>query len=205
MEDETEKPIRRRTFVNTGEAWYRGTAMDNGVVDDLNIMVSERPNDGVLYEFSIKWRMLNGQAIPKVEVFEDAWMAFSELPDLFAWLAAQHDKCPPPADVVAALLELGFVDETDRIGPKVRDDISRVAAVVSETIGNEAVGEAMLHRDPPMGWCSACGTWRDFKTISTDAANWDSCRTCGSEVSEVDEVPDEAVEAALRLLVQEKP
>jgi len=110
----------RRTYVVYGEAWYaRGTSsLERNVTEEVT--VSREGEDG--WEFLVTWHDLSRGRPPfaRVEIFDDAWAAFAEVPELFADLAtAAASVGDGPSLTVAEvriLLErLGFVDTTARV------------------------------------------------------------------------------------------
>ena len=79
-------------------------------------MLGHEEREGVDYEFSIRWHQLQAERppSPRVDVFDDSWLAFAELADVFAWLAFLHGTDPTPKQVCDGLLAMGFEDRTER-------------------------------------------------------------------------------------------
>jgi len=93
-----------RTFVVTHEAWWS----EHLVQRNPEIMVN-----GGAWEFGIRYHSI--RAI-RAEVFDDAFAAFTEAPEVFAALAEQR---PTTLDEVGdILLGLGYQDTTDRVNPR---------------------------------------------------------------------------------------
>jgi hypothetical protein len=86
---------------------------------------SERGTD---WEFGVRWHDFgsNGGAL-RVEVFNDAWVAYADWPEFFAALAS--DDRPATLDQLRLLLDhLGVEDITDRVAPKgTCDSLRRLA------------------------------------------------------------------------------
>lgn len=71
---------------------------------------------GCLCELAVRWHWLNGTAIPRLEMFHDAWPLFQA--PTFAAVMDQliKKKADPTPDEVAILLTAhGFTDQSDRI------------------------------------------------------------------------------------------
>lgn len=94
------------------------------IVEQPEIMIQGAPDHtgGVLWEFGVRWHRLGsdtpGSLTPRLEVFHDAWEAFTEpeVRQFLDWLARQgaQRKKPQSPDVVEVLLSLGFQDVTER-------------------------------------------------------------------------------------------
>lgn len=99
-------------YVVSHEAWYAQTP---GVIDhpEINISASAEGNGGgVAWEFTVEEVDLgsHGPAI-RAKVFDDAFAAYTQLPEFFARLAGGITTLK---QVQALLDDLGAVDETDR-------------------------------------------------------------------------------------------
>ena len=112
----------RLTYTVTHEAWYASSAVQT-LPGPYEVGVHREALDragqgsGVHWEFVIEWhdfKHLNDSHTytPRVAVFNDAWQAFIEVPDLFAALA--QDKPKTVKDVTDILDRLGFIDTTER-------------------------------------------------------------------------------------------
>jgi hypothetical protein len=117
MSAHTFTPGRHWSFTHYSQAWYfEASNFDDDLVDAVNIHTGGA-DYGPGYEVTIQWRNIGNEVAPQVRAFDDSWLAFAELADVFAWLATQHDKSPAPEDVCAALLAMGFEDRTERERP----------------------------------------------------------------------------------------
>lgn len=101
-------------YVISHEAWYANSIPDRN--PEINVMASAE-GGGVAWEFTVEEVDLgsSGPAI-RVKVFEDAFAAFTQLPEFFALLAAEKTDT---LDGVRGILDrLGAVDETERANNK---------------------------------------------------------------------------------------
>lgn len=91
---------------------------------------------GVDWEFSVADHTERlGQQALRVEIFDDAWQAFAELPEIFTAMGAGEIKT---LDDLRALLDrLGAVDQTTRTDPYGNEvkplDVSEAAQVLSKS------------------------------------------------------------------------
>lgn len=82
------------------------------------VIARESDQGGAAWEFNIvshadRLRRIQSGTYLRVEIFDDAWQAFTEIPELFAALA---ERKPPTLDALRGLLdELGLVDTTRRV------------------------------------------------------------------------------------------
>lgn len=65
-------------------------------------------------EFTIQWYdLLDDELIPKLEVFEDAWLALYQYGQNFLKMLAENDnKNLTKEEMKTKLLEIGFIDKT---------------------------------------------------------------------------------------------
>ncbi len=103
-------------YVVTSEAWYARS--ERYATDEIMVYRSEHA-DGVDYEFTLKWKTLNGKPVLQVAIFEDALKAFIEMHQLFTELAVLHRTDPQKQDVIALLDKLGYKDTTERANPDI--------------------------------------------------------------------------------------
>jgi len=98
-------------FVQLSRAWYADSWLVT--VDAVEeIAIGLYAKDGSCrWEFYIRWHDLGGQAVPRVEVFADAWQAFAEAPELFATLAERAKLSQ--SECCEMLQSLGFADKTE--------------------------------------------------------------------------------------------
>lgn len=74
-------------------------------------------DDGVHWEFTVRWHPVGGDIAPRIEMFDDSWQAFLEVPQLFVALGENADTRVPPrpgdsltVERLTTLLDrLGFV------------------------------------------------------------------------------------------------
>ena len=72
---------------------------------------------GTLGELAVRWHILSGKAIPRLEVYGDAWQimqtpTFAAVMEELAQTSRHHD--PTPDEVSALLIAHGFTDQSDR-------------------------------------------------------------------------------------------
>ena len=107
------------TFINTHRAWYAEALGD--LADRRELMFSVRENDEhglFLYEFAIREydhsnpgsRYAN--LALRVEVFHDAWSAFTDFPDLFAFLRNNSELS---FDELVAHMGVTYYDATEYV------------------------------------------------------------------------------------------
>lgn len=113
----------RLSYVISHEAYYRSVIDGREINVQREALTKDGHHDGVHWEFGFEWHDLpsHGDAV-QLKMFDDAWQAFSEIPELFAALARRHTGpdgtvSMPPAAVAALLDEHGFTDTTPREQP----------------------------------------------------------------------------------------
>jgi hypothetical protein len=84
-----------------------------------------------------------------------------------------------------------------------RGDISRIVEVMRDLGCSDRVRDAMLIRTPSLSWCENCDAWTEARSEWPECD--ERCPACGIVVDLDRAVPDEAVDAALRLLIKGKP
>lgn len=96
------------------EAWYADVRKDDK--PGIGIAASaEGTGGGVAWEFQITQYELGGKPCTHIEMFDDAYEAIVQVPELFAALAKEQ---PGTLEQVRAILNgLGAVDETSRVSP----------------------------------------------------------------------------------------
>jgi hypothetical protein len=101
-------------YVIMNETWY-ATKQD---IDEILVYKSpDYSGTGVDYEFTLRWKILNGKLVLQVAIFEDSMRAFIEMHQLFTELAVLHRTNPQKADIVLLLNKLGYKDTTERVNP----------------------------------------------------------------------------------------
>ena len=101
-------------FVHISRAFYADTALKfpDNLIDEVEIIVREFD-----CEFFVKWHLLGGMACARLAIFDDAWILFKKVPELFELLfehaTSDHTKTSLTPEVLCgALLEMGFLDRT---------------------------------------------------------------------------------------------
>ena len=118
MTDET-----RMQFIQMSRAYYK-SQMREDIEEEINIS-KEHIESGHEWGFSIVWRSLGGQSVPRLEIFDDAWIAFAEIPELFELFrdydTSKRDEKTPltPKRLCVELLGMGLVDATPEHPPGV--------------------------------------------------------------------------------------
>ncbi len=100
-------------YAISGDAWYAPALSDEPPTVTISAATH---SDGIAWELQIVERQ-HGQRRPylTVEVVDEAWPAFAQVPEVFAALAAAGT--PTLNDVTVLLDSLGAVDETARTSP----------------------------------------------------------------------------------------
>lgn len=94
---------------------YAGTVPLNSLDE---VMLGVQCADGsTMGELAIRWHMLSGRAIPRLEVYDDAWQimqtpTFAAVMEALAQMSRRH--APTPDEVSALLIAHGFTDQSDR-------------------------------------------------------------------------------------------
>lgn len=109
----------RKVFVQLSRSWYRNAHRQMNTSDAIEIFMIwfRHPEGGTTGEFQVQWVLLGGRAVPRLEVFDDAWHALASMPELIEALANVNGKNIAPADFCKMLIELGFSDETEEVAP----------------------------------------------------------------------------------------
>jgi hypothetical protein len=98
----------RLTFYVMHEAWsWMPRIHENNLT--AYISISTFPGS----EFSMRWYELSSGVTPRLMMFSDSWEAFNQCPEFFKRFPSL-DKKITPDEFKAFLLELGFVDTTER-------------------------------------------------------------------------------------------
>ena len=113
----------RLSYIISHEAHYKSVVDGREINVHREALTEDGEHDGVYWEFGFKWHDFDshGTAV-QLKMFDDAWQAFTEVPELFAALSARHTGpdgtvSMPPAAVAALLDEHGFTDMTPRERP----------------------------------------------------------------------------------------
>ena len=111
--------IDRMTFIQLSRAFYADDISRKGLFDAIMITVEEGLH---CYEFAVRW--YGGKTpSPRLEIFDDAWCVFSEIPEFFKMLAKydqSRENCPSltPQKLCEELLGMGFEDCTIETAPE---------------------------------------------------------------------------------------
>ena len=114
------RPIRG--FYIHSESWYheanKRTLENRGVVENIMFGLYYK-NDGADFEVSANWHDLGGKSplALRIDIFEDAFQAFTEFSDVFGMLTEYHGKNPTKQQFVNILKSCGFEDLTERTNP----------------------------------------------------------------------------------------
>ena len=110
----------RLSYVISHEAYYSDVVKGREINVQREALTEDGEHDGVHWEFGFEWHDFDrhGEAV-QVKLFDDAWVAFNEIPEFFQALARRstvEGSMPsmPPAAVAALLDEHGFTDITPR-------------------------------------------------------------------------------------------
>lgn len=110
----------RLSYVISHEAHYKSVVKGREINVQREALTEDGHHDGVHWEFGFEWHDFGsrGDAV-QVKLFDDAWVAFSEIPEFFQALArrctSEGMASMPPAAVAALLDEHGFTDITPRV------------------------------------------------------------------------------------------
>ena len=111
-------------YIVSHETWYHRadhvTRQGGETGRDLNVAASAKgTGGGVAWEFMVREYRLIDDLVLHVEMFDDSWAAFTQVPELFTALASQEHGLT--LEGLRGLLDgLGAVDETDRVSPYVK-------------------------------------------------------------------------------------
>lgn len=119
MSTPAERPTRRPlSYIVPKEAWYSHVVIDD---EDSISVGTYAESGGCDYEFVIRWHSFSRptnrtSGAMQVEIFSDAWQAFTDHPDFFLWLAAltRKNENPTFAEVREFLDSMGLKDVTER-------------------------------------------------------------------------------------------
>lgn len=117
-----------KTFTVSHESWEWDAFLgDDYALDGVNAEVVihvREDDDSLLGEFAFRWHhLVTGPTFggiaeatfidsPRLEIFDDAWVAFLGCPELLGWLGANSGKQPTPEALVEFLNSKGYTDIT---------------------------------------------------------------------------------------------
>jgi hypothetical protein len=105
-----------RGFHRFDKAWYAGT--DNIRNPEIDIGIFDDDGGGCVAEFNVEWIELDGELVPQLQIFSDAWKMLSGMKDLFDELA-KFDRQDISIDKFCEiLLSLEFRDLTEYDTPE---------------------------------------------------------------------------------------
>lgn len=108
-------PNYRLEYIIAKEAWWRDATRNIDPDPYISVIKAHR-GGGCDWEFQItdRSRTIKSAAV-RIGIFDDAFAAFTEIPELFAALAAER---PTTLDAVRKILDrIGAVDATERTRP----------------------------------------------------------------------------------------
>ncbi len=117
---------KRNRFVHISRAFYAESALKSpeNLIDEVEIIFREFDCEFFVkwhllgsMACAVKWHLLGGMACARLEIFDDAWILFKKVPELFELLfeygTSDHTKTSLTPEVLCgALLEMGFLDRT---------------------------------------------------------------------------------------------
>lgn len=107
----TEKEVAKKAFHHFSKAKYYDILKDKlGYVDRLSVGLYYK-DGGCICEFEIAWKLLGNKVTASVRLYDDAWPHIDQFSDILMSLK-EFGSEPNVDDVVAKLLEFGYVDFT---------------------------------------------------------------------------------------------
>jgi hypothetical protein len=167
------------------EAWYAQPPVGPLMPEDrtvVQIVVQRLDGRGGLWEFAIDEERHGGL---RVKVYDEAWQAFTAIPEFFAALA-EFGRGTLVDEVVEVLDSLGFRDATQRVPADDRTraaldahaagDASPAVAALADTAGGQVPEECEAWSCDGSGW-SQQGT--SYKSGEAEAQYAPCGRPCG--------------------------
>lgn len=107
-----------RAFVVTREAWYADALLATDPEFSDEVMIGDYPEEGgTSGEFCIRFVLLGGRMVPRLEAYDDSWAMLAYCHDLIDALAHWDDEKMTVQNLVTVLKNLGFADVTKREKP----------------------------------------------------------------------------------------
>ena len=113
-----------RSFTIFTESWWHrdGQMLPDDAVDEImlgSILTEQMQEheDDIPNHFCIRWHLINGHNVARLEIYEDAWHYLEAWSDLLKQLAQLANTNPTPTQVTTWLKERGFIDVTPRDDP----------------------------------------------------------------------------------------
>lgn len=93
---------------------YAGRVPLDAAEDEIMLGI-QQPDGGCLAEFGFRWYKLNGELVPKLEVFSDAWLLLrtDTFQNVINQLTRDKKPLPTPDELSALLITWGFIDQSD--------------------------------------------------------------------------------------------
>lgn len=135
-------------YIVSHEAYYWNAAKTPGEKPHLNVQASARGNGGgVAWEFDVSEHFLGNEYCTRIEMFDDAYAAFAEIPEFFVLM---RERRPGTLREVRGILDgLGAADETKRTDPYAKVPEDSVVRVSGDYL--PASVKRILHRDEEEG------------------------------------------------------
>ncbi|MCK5602949.1 hypothetical protein KAR91_13790 [Candidatus Pacearchaeota archaeon] len=99
-------------FTHLSKSWYGEANLRNSKYTDEIMIGFYSPEGGTSGEFGVRWQQLGGKSTPQLQVFNDGWHAFAEMPELISRLKELDDMHVTPDDLSKILIDIGFKDLT---------------------------------------------------------------------------------------------
>lgn len=117
----------------TCQNYYNPEVYNNGKSECINIEKRSLLG-GIEYEFHISWYNQLTKPAVKLEIFNDAFIAIKDNESLIKILSQLKE--PTPDDIHRLLLDLGYVDFSDKkLNPKGKAEISTYICYVQNYLG----------------------------------------------------------------------
>jgi hypothetical protein len=100
-----------RGFHHLKEAWHG--LIDDNCEDEVMFGLYDSQG-GCEFELAVRWHNLQGDIIPRLEIFSDGLTSLGELRDVMSELESWHNRHFTPYDLCRMLKEHGFIDLTKR-------------------------------------------------------------------------------------------
>jgi hypothetical protein len=108
----------KKTYTSSSRAWYmkdgfnRDILNEQQILDYLSICIELEDDKDSSYEFRIDFHQIGDSPVAKLNIFEDSWRAFTDIPDFFKALSSLDQQAPSIDDIEKVLKKLKFKDVT---------------------------------------------------------------------------------------------
>lgn len=102
----------KRGFTQLSKAWYADANLKNSKYSDQIMVGYYADEGGTPGEFSIKWKSLSNNSVPRLMVYDDSWAVLTEFSDLLDKMAEVDDKNITPDEFARMLESLGIENMT---------------------------------------------------------------------------------------------